>query len=173
MAGYPPNIASSNRIATAVSGVNGWASYNDGQYTSASPFTVSNGSTVTLPNNAAASQVDQLPDDALSFYNGTILQAINNGDAYVWGIRFTVEPSANNASIECGIDIGGDQGIIFNDSRRLTRGVGEANPISFTFSGFSRSVFLANGGTVKVTAEDGNLDIYDIVFFIERTHRAR
>ena len=51
--------------------MHGWAQYNDDDYTVGSPFSVAEGVTASLPNNAASVLEGFLPLGVSSFYDGT------------------------------------------------------------------------------------------------------
>jgi len=64
-------------------------------------------------------------------------------------------------------------GEIVSDFRRLGRGSGIANQCTIEFDVYSGSTFLANGGTIRFEAIDGDQDVYDINYFISRVHKAK
>lgn len=44
---------------------------------------------------------------------------------------------------------------------------------TFGFNVYILQTFVTNGGTIKITANEGNLEIYDIQYLITRIHRGR
>ena len=168
------SIANSlNSNFTELYSATGWARYGDTTYTSGSPFTVTAGTLVDLPNDAGSVINSQIPSGITAFYDGTVITPENSGDFYDLSIRLTTESSVNEGTIRLTVDIGGDQGEIVSDARRLGRGTGAANQLTFAFGVFTLDTFIANGGTVRVEAIDGDQSIYDIVYVISRTHKAR
>lgn len=150
----------------------GFGLYRDTQYTSSSPFIVTSGTKVTLPNNAGEVIDTNLPIHRTDLYNGSVLTAERLNDTYIWNIRMTIEPSASNAGLGLSIDIGGTQNEFVADSRRLVRGT-SATEVSIPLSGFTGQTFIDNGGTVKILAEDGDLSIYGIVYYLVCTGKGR
>lgn len=147
------------------SNARGWAYYADTQYTEASPFVVSNGSTLSLPNNADSSITGYLNGNP-DLYDGSTINPWAVGDTLTLSIRFKVKSSANNGGIALSLDIGGTQGVIVSDGRRLLRGSNIEQKITFDFTTFCLDTFLANGGTISTESFSGNMSIYDINYLI-------
>ena len=82
---YPQNVIT----------VNGWARYDDTEYTSSNKLTLSDGVEVVLPNNAGAVYRSH---PSITFYNGTTnkVLAINENDVYQITVVFRC--SAANAN---------------------------------------------------------------------------
>lgn len=154
----------------------GWAQYTDSVYTSSNVLSVSSGSTVTLSNNANSTITSQLPYGVSSFYNNTTnkITPENSGDFYVVRVDFTAYTDNNNGLFELQLDIGGGQGVIYQDTIDFPRGTGSGNAreISKTISLFSLDTFIANGGELKILSITGTTSIYDISFVISRVHKA-
>ena len=153
----------------------GWGRYLDNTYTSGSPLSISNGVRATLTNNALNKLETQLPTGVSTFFNESTqkVTAINDGDSYNLSIRFKAKMSVNNGYFDIDLDIGGTQGIISQESIVFTRGSGTEQRFDVDLTVFSGSTFVANGGTLSITPQNGNMDIYDISFVIVRTHKAR
>lgn len=149
----------------------GWIYYEDTQYTQGSPFVVNAGVTATLPNNAGVIDSTSAPTDGSSFYNGSVITPNNVGDAYTISIRMNASSSSNDGSFLLEIDIGDGVTpiIIIGDTRRLIKGAGQTQRITFDFTFFTKETFIANSGTVKVTSITGNTSISDIGYMIQRT----
>ena len=73
----------------------GWARYDDGQYTSASKFSLTQDTEVVIPNNAATSYRSNVGVD---YYNSTTKKVLadNENDTYVMTVVFKY--SAANAN---------------------------------------------------------------------------
>lgn len=153
----------------------GWARYLDNTYTLASPLTIASGVRATLTNNALNKLETQLPSDATTFFNETTQKIIatNNGDAYNLSIRFKAKMSVLQGYFDIDLDIGGTQGIISQESILFTRGANTEQKFDIDLTVFAGSTFVANGGTLSITPQNGNIEIYDISFVIVRTHKAR
>jgi hypothetical protein len=148
----------------------GWASYQDTIYTSGSPLTLSDGIKTTLQNNSGTVVNSSIPTGVTKLYdNGTNkITPAAIGDGIHLSIRFMAVPSAVNTYLLFGVDIGGSADI-FQKTEVLPRGAGVANPVSIDVQGYALSVFIANGGLVKLTAVGGNVQIYGVEFQIHRT----
>lgn len=153
----------------------GWARYLDGTYTEGSPLAISNGVRATLVNNATNKIESQLPSDATSFFNESTQKILptNDGDAYALSIRFRAEMSVQNGYFDIDLDIGGSLGVISKESCVFTRSANTEQTFDVDLTVFSGSTFVANGGTLSITPQNGNIQIYNIAFVIVRTHKAR
>jgi len=153
----------------------GWARYLDSTYTVGSPLAILSGVRATLTNNAVSKLETQLPDGVTSFFNdGTQkILAIEDGDSYNLSIRFKAKMSVLSGYFDIDLDIGGAQGIISQESILFTRGAGTEQRFDIDLTVFSGATFVANGGTLSITPQNGDIDIYDISFVIVRTHKAK
>jgi hypothetical protein len=160
---------------TEVYNSTGWARYLDDTYTSGSPLSIAQGVRATLTNNAVNKLDTQLPNDATTFFDEITQKiiAINDGDAYALSIRFKAKMDVLNGYFDVDLDIGGTQGIISQESLIFTRGANTEQRFDIDMVVFSGSTFVANGGTLSITPQNGEMEIYDISFVIVRTHRAR
>jgi len=153
----------------------GWGIYRDTIYTLASPFSVTSGSRVKLANNNGAGIISQLPLGVSSFYDATTgkLIATNDGDVLSLTLRFKAKMSVLNGYFDLDIDIGGTQNVISGESVLFTRGSGTEQRFDVDLDYFTGSTFIANGGDLNITPINGNIDIYDISFFIKRLYKGR
>ena len=154
----------------------GWAAYADTQYTELAPFSVANGTTVRVPNNAGTTIVDQLPVGISALYDGTKITPVSDGDAYDLRVSFTARSNNNAGSFLISVDIspnGDGTNIVTSIPVKELKGVGQWQLYTVALPIFTRATFLANGGKVLVTPVVGGLDIYGMSFFIVRTHKAR
>lgn len=162
---------------TTMDSFTGWAEYKDTQYTSASPFTVTAGSKVTLPNNAGAVIDSQKPSDIPYFYIDSGLNKITgrNGDGITVMMEFKARPTsvASDVRLKHTVDIGGGIGEIYPRDFPITKGNGVEHYIMSSFTGFTLNTWEANGGVIKIEAFNSNIEIYDIRYVITRTHKAR
>jgi len=158
-------------VDPAVYQVTGWAEYSDTEYTEGSPFAVSAGTTVDLPNNSGTVIDEHLPTGVSSLYDGTVIKPDTVGDSYEISIRFKTKSSVNEGAVRLAIDIGGAMDEITADGRRLNKGSGDENTLQINFSVYSLATFIANGGTIKFEAVAGDQSVYDIRYIITRTHK--
>ncbi len=149
----------------------GWAQYNDDDYTVGSPFSVAEGVTASLPNNAASVIEEFLPLGVSSFYDGTKIRPDSVGDYYIITIGFVAACSKSNGYAELSIDIGGSQGQVLKSSIIFPKGVGvfdTFNTFNIPLPCFTLDTFKANGGIVKLEALLGDLTIYSISYQVAR-----
>lgn len=147
----------------------GYIVYNDDQYTEANPFVITQGSTEYIPNNAATVDMQDAPETGDSFYDGTYITPQAEGDKFHISVRFKIKSSVNNGGVSYGLDIGFAENI-YGNSTRLLRGANTETALSYDISPYVRTSFLANKGRVAITAELGDLSIYDINYIIEKTY---
>jgi len=154
----------------------GWANYADTVYTSLSPFTILDGATAILPNNAGTILNSQIPTGVTSFYNSTTQKITpeNNGDYYIVTVRFKGKTTAPSASyLDFGIDIGGALGLQFRETKTFSKGAGIEHQFSIVVPLYTAATFISNGGQVKITSGNGDITLHDISFQIDRTHKAK
>lgn len=157
---------------TKTNTLTGWAQYSDDQYTSVSPLTIAAGDTVTVFNNVASSITTDLPIGIDSLWNRTdsTIIAQNVGDAYTIRIDFIAENSSNDGYFDWGIDIGGTQNFILQDTYMFPKGQNTPHKYSVTHSIYTLNTFIANGGKIKIIGGVGTTEIYDVDFVITRVH---
>ena len=153
----------------------GWADYADGTYTTGSPFTVTDGAAaVDLPNDASTTVDSQKPIDIDNFYDGTVITG-RNGDGINLTFEFKCRPAGVGADprLTLSIDIGGAVGEIYVRDFFLNKGNGIEHNFLSSFNAYTLNTWEANGGTVKVTSTNEDIEIYNIRYVITRTHKAR
>jgi hypothetical protein len=152
----------------------GWAVYRDTQYTSVSPFVISDGNVVILPNNAGTVVDNQLPPGVTAFYDGVTnkLTPKQVGDYYIFTIRFKGVSTINGSFLDFGVNTLAPTGYIFRETEPFSKGAGTEHAFSFTCPGFVSSNFFNNGGKVMLSSVNGEADIYDIEYQIVRVHTA-
>ena len=156
-------------------GMTGWGAYSDTAYTSASPFTVTAGTPKqSLPNNAGSKIETQLPNDVVTFYNGTTITG-RDGDGLLITLELKAKPVTNTSDVRLltTIDIGGSIGEIYTKEIFLTKGVGVEHYILKTVNAYTLDTWESNGGTVMIEAFNSDIEVYDIRYIITRTHKAR
>lgn len=179
---FPLEFNPNTRQAQAIQGVQplidtnlytGWGSYADGQYTSGSPFALTQDTDTDLPNNAASKLETQLPIDVTKFYDESTTKITGrNGDGLLITKEFKVVPaSATNTYIDVWIDIGGSVGELYRRSVTFNKGIQEYN-VHISYGAYTLDTWEANGGQVRVRSNT-NCDIYGIRYVLTRTHKAR
>jgi hypothetical protein len=152
----------------------GWARYQDTQYTGASDATkviLSDGVTVTLPNNAGATTKSNA---SLSFYNNETqkLNVENVNDVYIITVEFKASASnTQNTHLDLSVENGGvienlEMVIPFYKGNNTTQQ--EHTMIQY----YATSSFVSDGATLKIKSHGGAAKIWDIQYFIQRTQNA-
>lgn len=148
----------------------GWAQYQDTQYTSGSPLSISADTDTVLPNNAGNVIETQKPRDVTSFYDGTYITG-RAGDGLTITVDFLATPtSASTTYLEVWFDIGGAVGELYRRIISFPKGNGVLRPVNFTVSGYTLDTWEANGATTYIRA-NGPLEVYNIRYVVTRTHR--
>ena len=151
----------------------GWARYDDNIYTSSNKFTVSTGATVTLPNNAATVYNTYI-NSSIPFYQDGATPKIrveNLGDVYAMTVVFRY--SASNANQTYGNIALESTGA--TPYERVTKdfyfpkGNGSVHNFHEVFQYYADADFIANGNKWTITALGGPIQVWDIIYFIQRT----
>jgi len=167
-------IANANRDAYTLEQLQsvlspGWARYIDTQYTAASPFALSDGVQVTLPNNAGTTTKSRLSSD---FYNSATskLVGLQINEVYILSVEFKAEaPNANQTHLDLYITGGG--GNIQNLEVAIGFIKGNATPEVFhnMFQYYIDQDFIDNGATIQIQSHGGSATVWDVEYFIQRT----
>lgn len=159
---------------TSTANGSGWALYRDTVNTSVTPLTLIAQQPTYIPNNAGVIFDTQLPTGVTSFYN-TSTQKITpaqRNDYYIITARFKAISSINGSFLDLGLDTQGLNGYIFKETLPFTKGAGVEQAYSYKCPGFVSANFLTNGGRIVATANNGNIELYDIEYQIARVHTA-
>jgi len=153
----------------------GWQQITDSTYTSGSPLSIAQGVTGKILTGTITTIDTQLPDGVTTFWDNTDdkLVAVNNGDAFTLSLRFKAKMNTANGVTDIGINIGGALNVISAETLLFSKGSNTEQRFDIDLSYFTGTTFIANGGTIEVTPVNGNLQIYDIVIVIIRTHKGR
>lgn len=167
-------IANANRDAYTLEQLQsvlspGWARYIDTQYTAASPFALSDGVQVTLPNNAGTTTKSRLSSD---FYNSATskLVGLQINEVCIISVEFKAEtPNANQTHLDLYITGGG--GNIQNLEIAIGFIKGNATPEVFQnmFQYYIDQDFIDNGATIQIQSHGGSSTVWDVEYFIQRT----
>tara|TARA_R110002167_G_scaffold81296_3_gene222686 strand:+ start:2916 stop:5423 length:2508 start_codon:yes stop_codon:yes gene_type:complete len=153
----------------------GGADFVDTTYTTGSPFAVAVvDGTVNLPNNGALVNIDKTPDVLTNGFYDTSTQKIQGYDGSFFNItiEFSVRPTSPAADIriKTSIDIGGAVGEIYPRNFSLSKGDGVEHYYSASFLYYTKSTWETNGGSVKISTENGPIEIYDIRYVFAIQH---
>lgn len=162
-----------NSMFSELYGRTGWASYNDTQYPDlANSFTIPADTDTILPNNAGSVIDFQKPTDISTFFDqGRIVG--RNGDALDVMIYFKAESTVVDQFLDVWVDIGGSVGELYRQTFSFPKGSGTERGVLYGLSSiYTLDTWEANGGTVYVRS-NGAVNVYDITFNFDRTHKAR
>lgn len=148
--------------------VRGWGQYTDTVYTQAAPFAVIEGAEGSLPNNAGTANRGFLPLGVADFYDGTKITPDVAGDYCIITIRFMASCTKSVGYGVLSIDIGGSQGKIFPHLMIFPKGAGIWHPFDIPIPCFMLDTFKANGGTVKIDAQLGDISVATVSYQIVR-----
>lgn len=148
----------------------GWAAYKDTTYTTSSRLTVSPGSDTVLPNNSGSVVGSFSPPDIANLYDGTVITGIQ-GEGRLITVEMKLEPQTGANYMDMWFDIGGSVGEIYRRTVAFPKGSGaEYNHVSTT-AVYTLDTWEANGATVYVRPDGGNVEIWNIRYVIHRTSK--
>lgn len=149
----------------------GWNRFDDNQYTSISPLLILGGATETLTNDGVKFNASYGSD---VFYNPATskLLAINVNDTYMVTVTFIA--SASNASAgHLDISMTGPIGYErISDTLTFAKGNGVPQNFHKVYQYYADSDFVSNGAQFELTAVDTDVEVYDIIYFIQRVQIA-
>jgi len=147
----------------------GWNRIDDTVYTSSNKLSLSDGVQITLPNNGG----NIVKDGDYTFYNPVTNKLLGNSvnDAYILTVVFN-SAAANVNSTHLDFTLEGS-GQINRVTKTLAYHKGNATTQNFhdVYQYYTDADFVANGVTPKIVAVGGTAEIWDIIFFIQRTQR--
>jgi hypothetical protein len=151
----------------------GWARYNDGQYTSASKLSLADGVLTLLPNNAATVVRS---DSSIAFYNSTTGKVLGTAMNDVFMLTIVFKASAANANqtyltIEMD-NINGTEYSRLSEDLMFPRGNDVEHNFHNVFQYYVDADFVSNGATWRIKATGGTAQVWDIIYFIQRTQNA-
>lgn len=151
----------------------GWQQITDTTYTSGAPLTILSGVTGKLLTGTVTEINTQLPTGVTTFWKTDKLMAVNDGDAFTLSLRFKAKMNVANGLTDVAINIGGALNIISQETLVFSKGSGVEQRFDIDLSYFTGTTFIANGGNIEITPLNGDIDIYDIVLVIIRTHKGQ
>ena len=149
----------------------GWNRFDDNQYTSASPLEVLEGAPVVLPNDGV-----KFSDSYGSavFYNpaASEILAINEDDTYIITVMFKAA-SSNAANSYMDLSMSGPAGYD-RVSETLTFPKGNGVPHNFyrVYQYYADADFITNGAQLEIEVVGATVEVYDIIYFIQRVQIA-
>ena len=150
----------------AGSGV-GWVRYNDTYWTSENKLPLLDGVEVVLSNNGGSVQRSQTGIDYYDTTNYKLIGEIEN-NVYLLTIVFKASaPNANQTHLDVYIGEG--------DYRRLdvalvfAKGNDETQNFHNVYQYYVDQNFVDNGAQIKIMADGGTAEVWDIIYFIQKT----
>ncbi len=151
--------------------ITGWATYEDGTYTSGSPLGVLASTPTMLPNDGATSSIGQAPAGVTFYSSGEIIGRLN--DSIDINVQFKIKPNSATQNIDIWLDAGGASTELFRQSISMVKGAATEHDVLFVVSGATMGAdWAANEAVLKIETDD-TADVYDIKYTFGRTHQAR
>ena len=146
----------------------GWSRYDDTVYTVNNKLTILDGNETTVPNNGG--NVVTSPQNYIFYDSSTQkILGLNENDVYIMTVAFkTSAANANQTHLDWGLvgdaDISRVSGVItFPKGNNLTQ------VESFIVQYYTDADFVANGVQMKFLPVGGDVKIWDVIYFIQRT----
>jgi len=152
----------------------GWARYDDTTYTTSSPFSIDEGDTEILPCNGSGS-IETHMHSSVPFFNPATqkIQAENDGDVYTVTINMTMRASSNPSEGDhVTIAMSGIGVTPYDRVRRdlfFFKNNTDWHYYHEIFQYYSDADFVANGNQFNLTASGNNIEVADVIIFIQRT----
>lgn len=159
-----------------IGSLTGWGAYQDTQYPSGSPFSVSALIDTKIPNNAGVRLEQELPKDVgvNGFYNSSTQKILCNkaGDGLSITYEFFVDRQSGSGSftVTTWFEIGGSIPDLYKRTASH-RGAGRQS-LTATTMVYCLDTWLANGADFYINS-DVDINIDSIRYIIHRTHAGR
>jgi len=148
----------------------GWARYDDDVFTETSKLTLADGVSIEMPNNAENVYRSY---NGIDYYNGTTRKVLadNLNDVYVMTIVFKCSaPNANQTYLRLQLDAtNGTPYERVGVDIPFPKGNDVAHEFHQVFQYYADQHFVDNGSNWKIVATGGAAQIWDIVYFIQKT----
>lgn len=147
----------------------GWARYDDSVYTSSNKLTLTDGVEVVLANNANAVYRSHTGVDYYDGVNNRVLADYEN-DTYMMTVVFKCS-AANANSTFLTLNLEGGNGTPY-DRIKFDIVFPKGNDVEHDehnmFQYYADSSFVSNGSQLKIMADGGSANVWDIIFFIQK-----
>ena len=147
----------------------GWARYDDGQYTSLNKLSLVDGVEITLPNNASNVVTSHTGVEYYDADTNKVLAEYEN-DLYMMTVVFKASAAnANTTFLTLNLEAG--NGTPYDRIKfdiPFPKGNDVEHDYHQIFQYYSDSSFVDNGSSIKITAEGGTAQVWDIIFFISK-----
>ena len=148
----------------------GWARYDDGIYTALNKLQLADGVETTLTNNGANIVRSK---EGVNYYNPSTNKMVADtmSDVYIMTIVFNYSaPNANQTFIHLNLDnVGATPYSRLKQDIAFPKGNDVQHEYHGVFQYYVDADFISNGASWKLTAEGGTAQVWDIIFFIQKT----
>ena len=148
----------------------GWTRYDDGQYDVDGKLTLTQDALTVLPNNGASVYRSYTGIDYYDATNKKVL-ADNENDVYLMTITFRCSaPNANQTYLRLQLDsVNGTPYERVGVDIAFPKGNDATHEFHQIFQYYVTSDFVENKSQWKVTATGGRAQMWDIIYFIQKT----
>jgi len=148
----------------------GWVRYDDTVYTSSNKLALTDGVEITLPNNAGSVIRSYT---GIDYYNSSTQKVLGEIENNVFMMTVVFKCAADNA-IQTHLDLhlqagNGTPYDRLRAEKAFPFGNGVAHDFHRVFQYYIDDDFAANGVTWKITSIGGAAQIWDIIYFIQKT----
>lgn len=148
----------------------GWTRYDDTVYTSENKLTLADGVEVVLPNNGGNIYRSY---EGIDYYDPSTQKVLgdNANDVYLFTVVFKVSaPNANQTFLRLQLDsISGTPYERVGEDFGFIRGNNVAHEFHQVFQYYITPDFIASGSNWKINAIGGTAEVWDIIYFIQKT----
>lgn len=148
----------------------GWTRYDDTVYTSVNKLTLADGVEVVLPNNGGNIARSY---SGIDYYDPATQKVIgdNANDVYLFTVVFKVSaPNANQTFLRLQLDsIGGTPYERVGEDFGFIKGNDVTHEFHQVFQYYVTPDFVTNGSNWKITSIGGSAQVWDIIYFIQKT----
>ena len=148
----------------------GWTRYDDDQYTSESKLTLADGVEVVLPNNGGNIYRSY---EGIDYYDPATQKVLgdNANDVYLFTVVFKVSSAnANQTFLRLQLDsINGTPYERVGEDFGFIKGNDVTHEFHQVFQYYITPDFITSGSNWKINAIGGSAQVWDIIFFIQKT----
>ena len=148
----------------------GWTRYDDDQYTSESKLTLADGVEVVLPNNGGNIYRSY---EGIDYYDPATQKVLgdNANDVYLFTVVFKVSSAnANQTFLRLQLDsINGTPYERVGEDFGFIKGNNVTHEFHQVFQYYITPDFITSGSNWKINSIGGSAQIWDIIFFIQKT----
>jgi len=148
----------------------GWTRYDDGQYDVDGKLTLAQDALTVVPNNGASVYRSET---GIDYYNSTTKKVLadNENDVYLMTITFRCSaPNANQTFLRLQLDsVNGTPYERVGVDIPFPKGNDATHEFHQIFQYYATADFVEDGSQWKITATGGTAQIWDVIYFIQKT----